>query len=237
MDIPEFCIILPMYNEAKNAQNCVEGIIKFLRSEQVKFQVIAVNDGSSDGTLNVLRSIQKEYLELIILNHEINSGYGAAVRTGFQFVIENKKEYALVMDADGTQSPRFIKGFFKPMSLGVDFIKATRYTKNGRVIGVPLFRRSISWFGNHLAQIMLKTPLTDYTNGFRAIKLNLLQKLKTTEKGFPVLLEEVYLARKLNATFDEVSYTLNVRQASDSGSKFVYSFRVYKSYLKYLFKK
>lgn len=235
--VPVFCIVLPMYNEVDSARKCIDGIAGFLRSEGLSGSIIAVNDGSVDGTSELLCRLQTEYPELQVETHRVNGGYGSAVRTGFQAAIRDGCDYALVMDADGTQRPDFIRGFFEPMRAGIDFIKATRYAKNGRVVGVPWSRRVISWVGNKLAQVALRTPLTDYTNGFRAISTKLLPGLVTTERGFPVLLEEVYLARKLGATFAEVPYTLEVRQDSESESKFVYSFDVYAAYLKYIFKR
>lgn len=237
MKIPSFCIILPMYNEVKNASKCINSIIEFLNSEKISCKVIAVNDGSSDGTYELLKKLQKNCPQLQIETHKFNSGYGAAIRTGFKAAINGQFEYAIVMDADGTQDPKYIRRFFKHMRSGIDFIKATRYSKKGRVVGVPWSRRIVSWIGNKLAKLALRTPLTDYTNGFRAIRVELLKKLETKENGFPVLLEEVYLARKLNASFSEVGYTLRVRQNFESQSKFVYSLSVYKKYLLYLFKK
>lgn len=174
---------------------------------------------------------------ILIIVHLVNSGYGSAVRTGFAAAIRGGFDYALVMDADGTQNPEFIRAFFTPMKDGVDFIKATRYAKGGRIVGVPWTRRIVSWTGNKLAQLAIKTPLTDYTNGFRAISTDLLRRLNTLENGFPVLMEEIYLAKKLGGTFAEVPYTLNVRQGCKSKSKFVYSIAVYITYVKYLIKR
>ena len=235
--VPSFCVVLPMFNEEDNARKCVSGIADFLRMEVAGSSIIAVNDGSSDATAVVLQELQKEYPELIVEGHSVNSGYGAAVRTGFEAAMRGEWDYALVMDADGTQNPEFIRGFYVPMRDGVDFIKATRYAHGGRVEGVSFKRRLISWVGNKLAQFALRTSLTDYTNGFRAIRTGFLPNLTTTENGFPVLLEEVHLAAKMGATFAEVPYTLGVRRGSESGSKFVYSISVYTTYLKYLFKR
>jgi hypothetical protein len=121
------------------------------------------------------------------------------------------------------------------MKAGIDFIKATRYASGGRVVGVDRRRYMVSWVGNRLARIAFRCNLTDYTNGFRAIRSSLLARLETHETSFVVLLEEIWLARKLRATFAEAPYTLTVREEDDGASKFSYSWRVYVSYLKYLF--
>lgn len=234
--LPSFCIILPMYNEESGASDCVLRIAEFLKDVPCTTAIIAVNDGSTDNTGTVLASLKKLVPGLIVETNKTNGGYGGANRTGFNAAIREGFEYALVMDADGTQDPAFIQQFFKPMIRSVDFIKATRYSPNSKVVGVSLQRRIVSWFGNRLAQFVLRLPLTDYTNGFRAIRVRLLQRLSTKERGFAMLIEEVSQAKKAGATFAEVPYTLSTRSDNGSKSKFVYSLHVYKSYLKYLFK-
>ena len=182
-----------------------------------------------------MRSLTSAIPNLIVEARPQNGGYGAANRTGFAAALREGFEYAVVMDADGTQDPSYLEGFVAPMQAGTDFIKATRYARGGRVVGVDRRRYVVSWVGNRLARIALRSNLTDYTNGFRAIRSSLLSRLDTRETSFVVLLEEIRLARRLRATFDEAPYTLTVRDTAVSKSKFSYSWRVYLNYLRYLF--
>ena len=170
------------------------------------------------------------------VTHEANKGYGPANRTGLIWVAAEGFEYAVVMDGDGTQDPRSIHGFFESMRQGVHFIKATRYAGGGKVRGVAFSRWAVSWLGNRLAILTFRMGISDYTNGFRAIRSDIVAELPCQETGFEMLVEEVYLARKMGATFAEVPYTLGVRGAGDSNSKFSYSWKVYRNYLKYLLK-
>jgi dolichol-phosphate mannosyltransferase len=232
--LPRFAIVLPMYNEQVNARACVCGIDGYLSGLGVDYGIIAVDDGSTDATFAELTRLATEVPALRVVRHPLNGGYGAANRTGFATAVEAGFGYALVMDADGTQDPRFISDFFPAMRGGVDFIKATRYAAGSRVEGVDARRRAVSWFGNRLAGALLGIPITDFTNGFRAIKAELLARLATQDRGFSVLMEEVVQARALGASFAEVSYTLTARGAEGSVSKFNYSWSVYRDYLKHL---
>lgn len=232
--IPTFCVVLPMYNERPNVAPCVHRLTTFLQKVPTRTAIIAVDDGSTDGTLSELRRMQSEVSNIIVEARPQNGGYGAANRTGFAAALREGFEYAVVMDADGTQDPAFIEGFFGPMRAGADMIKATRYASGGRVVGVDWRRYLVSWVGNRLARLALRCKLTDYTNGFRAIRASLLARLETHETSFVVLLEEIRLARSLRATFAEAPYTLTVRDEKDSASKFSYSWRVYLTYLRYL---
>ncbi|AUB84532.1 hypothetical protein THSYN_28780 [Candidatus Thiodictyon syntrophicum] len=233
---PRFCVVLPMYNEGANARACIGAIDTLLSGLDLGAAIIAVDDGSSDDTWSVLQDLATVTPSLRLCRHGTNQGYGAANRTGFAAAIAGGFDYALVMDADGTQDPQFIRGFLPHMRQGVDFIKATRYARGSRVEGVDIRRKAISWLGNRVAKAALRIPLTDFTNGFRAIRGELLKKLTTHDNGFSVLMEEVVQARRLGASFAEVPYTLTVRRAPGSTSKFTYSFAVYRNYLRYLFR-
>ena len=223
-----------MYNEHANAEKCVATIHRFLKSVPARTGIITVDDGSVDGTGQVLRDLTAIYPELIVEIHEKNRGYGGANRTGFARAEKEGFEYALVMDADLTQDPKYIASFVDAMRSGADFIKATRYSRGGGVEGVPFGRLMVSWAGNRLARAVLRCGLSDFTNGFRAIRMDFYPKLNTRESGFAMLMEEVCQARRKGASFAEVPYTLRVREAG-SASKFSYSWKVYQAYLSYLF--
>lgn len=234
---PSFCIVLPVYNESECIEQCVRSIAAHLQYIGTRTGIVAVDDGSTDNSLEILLQLQKELPSLAVHGHECNGGYGAANRTASKIANKLGFEYALVMDADGTQAVEFIDRFLAPMQNGVEFIKATRYAKGGRVEGVHWKRVLISQVGNKLAQWLMRVPLTDFTNGFRAIKTEIWCQLATTERGFAMLIEEVYLARRLGVSFDEVPYVLTARQVDSSQSKFTYSLAVYKRYAQYLFKR
>jgi glycosyltransferase involved in cell wall biosynthesis len=235
--LPSFCIALPVYNEAAVVEHCIGRIAHFLSDVPTRTAIIAVDDGSKDDSYSVMLQLSQRLPKLIVHQHERNGGYGAANRTLCKLAAELGFEYAIVMDADGTQEPRFIANFFPLMRSGVDFIKATRYRLGGRVEGVPWSRYAVSRFGNLMAQAFMNIPLSDFSNGFRAIRTDKWQQLKTTERAFEVLIEECYYARKFGLTFGEVPYVLTVRKEPGSESKFSYRWNVYLNYLRYVFKR
>lgn len=236
-ELPSFCIALPVYNEAAAIKTCISNIASFLESVPTRTAIVAVDDGSGDETWDILLQLKKDLPSLILERHAQNGGYGAAQRTLCRLAAENHFEYALVMDADGTQAPHFIGNFFDPMKRRIDFVKATRYAQNGSVEGVPWQRYWISRLGNLLAQMVMGLPVTDFSNGFRAIRTEAWARLRTTERNFVVLIEEVYLAKKIRLSFAEVPYVLTVRKEAGSQSKFTYQWSIYGRYLRYVFKR
>jgi dolichol-phosphate mannosyltransferase len=232
-----FCIVLPVYNESDGIVRCIGDIANHLKKINFSTGIIAVDDGSSDDSYALMASLAETIPNLFVVRHTKNGGYGMANRTGARIAFDQGFEYALVMDADGTQSVHYIDSFIPHMNAGIDFIKATRYSKGGGVIDVHWKRVWVSKIGNKMAQYFMRVPLTDFTNGFRAIKTKIWRELLTQERGFEVLIEEVYLARKMGGlTFAEVPYTLTARPEEGAKSKFLYSLAVYKNYAQYLFK-
>jgi dolichol-phosphate mannosyltransferase len=232
----KWAVLLPMYNEESNVDHCIRRLTTFFDREGYTADIYCVNDGSRDGTAAALDKAKAEFgARLHVITHDVNKGYGGAMRSGFAHAAANNLDYLIVMDGDGTQDPKYLANFFDPMQRGITFIKASRYTKGGRVENVHWKRIVISWLGNKLAKMIFRLPVSDYTNGFRAAHRSLFNVLtQSKERGFSVLMEEVKLARKAGATFAEVPYTLVGRPAAASASKFVYSLAVYKSYLKHL---
>jgi len=234
---PSFCVVLPMFNEEANVEKCISTIATFLKKVPLKTGILVINDGSRDATGSKLDEMKALFPELIVETHPQNRGYGAANMTGIRRASQETFDYVLFMDGDLTQRVDFIFGFIKEMRRGTDFIKATRYAKDGGVDGVPFKRWLVSLVGNFLARQLFRLPLTDYTNGFRAAKTSIISKIKCEETGFSYLIEEVYRVAPFCKTFAEVPYTLTVRPENISGSKFSYSFKTYYSYLKYLFRR
>ena len=231
-----FCIIIPMYNEADNVERCLKTIDEFLNGLNANASIIVVNDGSTDATGRVLHELSGKLARLIVETHETNKGYGAANITGGKKAFHSGFEYALFMDADLTQNVDYIYPFIDHMEKNVDYIKATRYAGNGGVEGVPFKRWVVSWVGNILARLFLRLPLTDYTNGFRAVKTDIISRIHCSEKGFAYLIEEICEVSKFAKSYAEVPYILSIRANNAAKSKFQYSPRVYWTYLKYLLK-
>lgn len=228
--LPSFAVIIPMYNERVGAERCVREIVAVLSTMPNRVSLIVVDDGSIDGTREVLDRMQAQHSVLDVAAHPINRGYGAALVTGAARAAARGFEYGLFMDSDLTNDPRDIPRFAEKMSAGADVIKATRYTGGGRMVGVPWQRALVSRLGNLLARALYGLPLRDCTNGFRAVRTSLLTRMDLHERGFPVIMEELYWCRFLATSFAEVPVTLT---NAGRASSFRYRPSVFASYLRY----
>ncbi|MEO7839947.1 MAG: glycosyltransferase family 2 protein [Anaerolineales bacterium] len=229
---PSFVVALPMYNEEPYAERCLRTIFPVLDRLSVRNAIVAVNDGSRDHTLSILENMKPEYERLHVVNHQVNRGYGGSIRTAYKFAIDHEYDYVLFMDADLTQDPLCILNFLQHMANGVEMIKASRYIDGSQVIGVPRFRIVVSSLGNALARLAFHLPITDYTNGFRAVKISLAKQFDLKENHFPILVEEMWQAKHFAKSYAEVNYSLTTRQ-NEEDSKFKYDYKVYAHYLKF----
>ena len=192
--LQSFCVIIPMYNEEGAAETCVRRVCSALQVVPYRSALIIVNDGSLDRTGEILSALASSVPNLVVVQHARNAGYGAALRTGVERARQEAYDYALFMDSDMTNDPADIVRFVEKMEQGTDVIKASRYIPGGGMTGVPFARRVISWTGNIIARTLFGMGLSDCTNGFRAVKIDVLSRMNLAENGFPIIVEELTTA-------------------------------------------
>jgi dolichol-phosphate mannosyltransferase len=225
-----------MHDEEEVAERCSRRLCAELRRfSEHRTALIVVDDASRDATPSILSRLGglSDCDRLTVLTHTRNAGYGGAIKTGASRAARDGFDYVLFMDSDLTNDPSDIGKFVAKMRSGFDVIKASRYCRGSAVIGVPWWRRLISAVGNQVASLLYGRAVRDCTNGFRAIRVELLARMNLVENGFAVILEELYQARLLGATFAEIPYTLTARPRHGKPSSFAYRPRVFYLYLKY----
>lgn len=232
------CIIIPMYNEEHIARKNLETILSYTRKPSPETTVVIINDCSRDNTEAIVQQVIAEQPDdhLRLISHTTNRGYGAANRTGSQYAIEHGYDYVLFMDSDLTNHPKYLAHFYRLMESGYDYIKASRYIPGGKMEGVPWSKQVISRLGNLVASRLFGLPLHDCTNGFRAVKTDILRGLRLTEDKFALIMEELYQAKGAARTFAEVPYILTARLQPENPSSFTYRPSVFWVYLKYAMK-
>src|SRR6266849_5628966 len=209
--LPSFAVVVPAFNEEGGIEASVLAIDQALAELPNDTILIVVDDGSVDGTVRKLEELAERMPKLVVIFREANGGYGAALRTGTVAAASSARDYVLFMDSDLTNDPAYISVFAEHMSEGADVIKATRYAGGGGVHGVPMRRRLPSLAGNLLARKLFGLPLSDCTNGFRAVRTDLLSSVELGEPAFAVIMEELYRLRPIARTYAEVPNVLTTR--------------------------
>ena len=226
-------VVIPMHNEAKGASRCVRRVMEILPTLTVRSKLIVVNDGSTDKTLEILSKLRNQFPKrLVVTSHPVNRGYGAGLATGVKKAYEKGFSHVVFMDSDLTNDPKDLNKF--SLKMHYDLVKASRYIQGGGMVGVPRKRRAFSQVGNLLCRLSFRMGLQDYTNGFRMVRTKLLAHYRYQEKGFAIILEEMYLLKIKRAKCSEIPVTLTAR--TNTTSHFHYTAPLIWAYLKYALK-
>jgi dolichol-phosphate mannosyltransferase len=180
-------VVLPAYNEEAGLPVLLDRIDEALTEEDLSYQVVVVDDGSTDGTYEAALSASTR-LPVIVERHQVNAGLGATVRDGILRVCQQGKERDILvtLDADNTHTPGLIARMVRMIREGHHVVIASRYRPGSRVRGVPVLRRILSRGASLLMRILFPTRgVRDYTCGFRAYDVGPLNKIiKESGEGF-----------------------------------------------------
>ena len=206
-------VIIPTYNEKEN----IEAIIRKVFSLDMEFDILIVDDGSPDGTADIVKGIQNAYPNrLFILEREGKLGLGTAYIAGFHFCIEKGYNFIFEMDADFSHNPEDLIRLQKALSLnGADLSIGSRYTKNGGVKNWPFLRKFISMGASVYVNTILWMGIKDPTAGFVGYRRAVLENInldKIRSKGYAFQIEMKYAAWKLNYKIEEVPITFIDRE-------------------------
>ena len=198
-------IILPTYNEKENLPIIVWLLFKYLQDE-VDFEIIIIEDGSPDGTLEVAKQLQDIYGtdNIVIQNRGKKLGLGTAYKAGLELATG---DYIILMDADLSHHPKYIPEFIKKATeCKYDIVTGTRYSGGGGVYGWDLKRKLISCGANTLTQMALGPSVSDLTGSFRLYKKSVLRTLigMSKSKGYAFQMEIIVLAEQKGYKIGEV---------------------------------
>ncbi|KAF8786703.1 dolichol-phosphate mannosyltransferase subunit 1-like [Argiope bruennichi] len=202
----KYSILLPTYNEKENLPIIVWMIIKYMTLGNYDFEIIIIDDGSPDGTLEAAKQLEKIYGsdKIVLRPREKKLGLGTAYIHGIKHATGN---FVIIMDADLSHHPKYILDFIKKQKEGdYDLVSGTRYLGNGGVNGWDFKRKLISRGANYLTQVLLRPGASDLTGSFRLYKKDVLQKLveSCVSKGYVFQMEMIVRSRKLGYKIGEV---------------------------------
>jgi len=134
-------VIIPAYNEEKRLPKTLKEIDKYLRNQSYDYEIIVVNDGSKDKTIEVVNNLKSEIKNLKLIDNKINQGKGAVVRQG---MLEAKGDFRIFTDADNSTSLDQIEKMWPEFESGYDIVIGSRDVK-GAVLDPPqkFFRRFV----------------------------------------------------------------------------------------------
>jgi len=196
-------VIVPAYNEGRVITDTVERLLA------AGYQVVVVDDGSSDETMEVRR------LPIVYLRHPVNLGQGAALQTGMTYALRAGADIAVHFDADGQHDCGQIERLIAPIVDGeADVVFGSRFLRQQDREQVPWKKRILLRGGILVSWAMTGMLLSDTHNGFRAMSRRALERVHLQENGFAHATEIMQRVREAGLRYVEVPITISYSEYS-----------------------
>jgi dolichol-phosphate mannosyltransferase len=213
--MPPAVVVLPTYNEAAN----IATVLGRLASLDPPVDVLVVDDGSPDGTAQIVEGFAAEHPGTHLLRRTEKTGLGDAYRAGFAWAVEHDYPVVVQMDSDLSHDPDTVPELVARVQEGADLAIGSRYVPGGSIPNWPLRRRLLSSVGNRYACFLLGLPIRDVTSGFRAWRTSMLERIRyaqTRSTGYVFLPELAFRAKMAGGQIVEVPITFRDREHGTS---------------------
>lgn len=183
---PKILVVIPTYNEAENIPKLVPIVLR----QAAALDILIVDDGSPDGTGQVVKNIMAENSRVFLIERGGKQGLGTAYVAGFKFAIERGYDLVFEMDADFSHNPNEIPQFLEKIK-DADLVIGSRYVNGVRVLNWPMNRLLLSYSANVYTQIITGLPIHDATGGFKCYRIEALKaidldKIKSNGYAFQI---------------------------------------------------
>jgi len=212
-------VIIPTYNEKEN----IEKIIKAIFSLPKAFDILVIDDGSPDGTAEIVKTLQtslgreasavnppeqREIGGLFLLERSGKQGLGTAYIMGFKWALERDYEYIFEMDADFSHDPKDLPRLYEACAVeGYDVAIGSRYVSGVNVVNWPMGRVLMSYFASKYVKFVTGFNIHDTTAGFKCYRRRVLETIELDKirfKGYAFQIEMKYTAYKIGFKIKEV---------------------------------
>jgi dolichol-phosphate mannosyltransferase len=195
-------IIIPTYNEKEN----IEKIIRKIFSLEKAFHILIVDDGSPDGTGNIVKGLQSEFNgQLHIQERSGKLGLGTAYIHGFKWALERNYQFIFEMDADFSHDPNDLIRLYNANAIeGGELSIGSRYASGVNIVNWPMTRLLMSFFASKYVKLITGMPIHDSTAGFKCYKRQVLETINFEKIQF------VGYAFQIEMKFKAWKYGFNV---------------------------
>lgn len=225
---PLVTIVLPAYNEAAILEDNLAVVQDYLRTleRQYRFEILIVNDGSSDGTGEIAEAQRARYRNVRVIHHPTNLGLGRGFMTGFA---ESRGDYIVTMDIDLSYSPEHIGALLEHIrKTHASMVLASPYMKGGRISNVPWLRRVLSVWANRFLSMFAHGNLSTLTCMVRVHDGEFARNQVLRAVGMEVMPESIYKAMILRGRIRQIPAHLDWSRQNAAGPRRRSSMRILK---------
>jgi len=210
-------VIIPTYNEKENIRDILLDVLEL----PLPFEILVIDDGSPDGTAEIVKGLQKAYEGNIhIIERKTKLGLGTAYLTGFKYALDYGYDYVYEMDADFSHNPRDLVNLYENcIDKGNDMAIGSRYIEGVNVVNWPIGRVLISYFASVYVRLVTGIPVQDTTAGFKCYHRSVLETINPDKIhfiGYAFQIEMKFNAWKHGFKISEVPIIFTDRSRGES---------------------
>ena len=210
-------VIIPTYNEREN----IEAMVRKVMSLSHPFDLLIIDDGSPDGTADIVRDLQLEYPNRLHLETRKGKlGLGTAYIHGFKYALRHNYEFIFEMDCDFSHNPEDLIRLYNACALeGYDVAIGSRYVQGVNVVNWPMSRVLMSYFASSYVRLITGMPIHDTTAGFKCYRRKVLKTIQLNKirfVGYAFQIEMKFLAYKYGFKIKEVPIIFTDRTKGES---------------------
>ena len=168
-------VVIPVCNEKGYIEKTVLELIDTFRRECINFEILVVNDHSTDSTKSIVQRLADIHPEIDFVDNLYSKGFGLAVRTGLESFAGDA---VVIVMADASDDPKDIVRFFRKLGEGHDCVFGSRFMKGGRTYDYPGFKLIVNRFANFFIKIVFGIGYNDITNAFKMYRRETIDGLK-----------------------------------------------------------
>ena len=158
--------VVPAHNEAKNLPKTIEDLQAVLQENQIPYEIIIVNDNSTDDTEAVIAGLMENDGSIKTVNRTPPGGFGRAIRSGLEVITG---DVVMIYMADSSDDPKDALVYYKKIEEGYDCVFGSRFRSSSKVENYPRFKLLVNRIVNRCIQLMFFCPFNDLTNAFKKI--------------------------------------------------------------------
>jgi dolichol-phosphate mannosyltransferase len=160
-------VIIPAHNEEEAVRGTVERLHATLRAERIPFEILVINDHSTDGTQRVLAELAQELPEVRWVSNRKPGGFGRAIQTGLN---RFEGDAVCIVMADASDHPQDVVKYYRKLEEGYECVFGSRFTRQSRVVDYPRHKLVLNRLANWFIKVLFRLDFSDTTNAFKAYR-------------------------------------------------------------------
>lgn len=168
-------IVIPVHNEQECIEFVTKGLIKELELHHIVYEVILVNDNSTDSSPHILNKLSMAYSGIKVIRSSLPKGFGGAIKAGLDNVSGG---IVIIFMGDGSDDAEDVVRYYDKILEGYDCVFGSRFMKESKVTGYPGIKLILNRIGNKLIQLLFLIKYNDVSNAFKAYRIEAIRAIQ-----------------------------------------------------------